>query len=667
MAILKTMAVSLLAAAVIHLAMAQAKGSATTTLDTAADARLTKPISVDEPVITLGELVQKINQQSKVKISVSKPLADSRICIVASGQPLGATLEKIAATFGYTWEVSGEKEARSYHLTQTNQARLQQQQEIKKTRDLSIELLREALQTIEGALQKGDYESFRKQMEEMPPLPETTKDPKEAREILRRHALNYINHWEAWIAAGTLLRLSPPDWNRLQQGYPLVFSSAAPNTPVPNNALAFWKKETMRQHEQTREIMSKNSAITIPSPGGNERPMSMDDILRQQEERTLGVKELRVHLRYDTETGQARYQLEVPSEGNERRETIAIAVSSDMRGGPRLMSTRNLLNPADWQLAEKQREIMGKKEVKLPESLAGAKVEPDKRAKEDYLNQYAYELAAKARASKTSVVMEWYPLYPPAESTMMFIRMPGSGEPDVLSENGYEVVNEDGWTMIQHTARAFSRRDDVAQANVKRWLYDTEGKPNLDMVAEMAFLTSPQLAGLLSHAGRSSMPNISTSGGGDVRIVAIPGMGLGALRKLIEDPGLKQAMRLYGQLSPLQKQKIAQGETLPYSTLSVAQQKTYLETVALITRAPFETVQALLRDGNTAMDAGFSLNNAAGISREVSRFSLGEGDNPISFELNMDVITFNLRWRGEELKTDPLTLPKPEAKDKRST
>jgi hypothetical protein len=651
-------------------------------LDSQSDPRLKKTVSIHAPVSTLSDLMAEIGKASGVQLSATREIAAYRACVVVKEQPLEQLMTHLASAFDYSWE-KVEKEGGSpvYRLYQSASARQKEQQEVKQVRDRSLALLREALRQMENNLRTKDYETFRKEREDVKTQSEQTQKPLSDRQIqqkLLEYAMSYIDGWDDWIAAGTLLRLSPGDWGRLQQGYSLTFSNTQTGSPVPQDALDLWRDQQLKQLARTRDaIAGRASGAPLILRGGGEgagdRELSLEDMLKQQEQQTRNARELKVTLRYDTETGQVRHKVEVPleQEGRGVRTTFAFAINDTgfRFGSP--FDTANALNPADWQLAEQIRKLKEGSLPVLPEDLAKRKVaqdeKPDNRPDEDFFNRFAYHLARVAKGSNTSLVAELYPLYPPTAYRRMSDAHNWQTVYEALNEDGYSLKQEGDWVVVSHLQEPFARRYDVAQANLKRWFYDTKQQLSLDIYSEIAWLMDPQIQAINNRMMGASIPQtLGRPGGGQsgVARAVVSGGGMG-LSRLLDDPVLHHALRLYGQMGAIQKQNLQKGDVAGFMAMNANQQKIYLETLALKTGVALNELSANARNAAVAREASFAVMPGP-VGRAITSVRLGEGDAPpvdANEEHEVHSITFVFRFAGQEFRTEPLTFFRPVKKE----
>lgn len=648
---------------------APAQDQVKSALDSQSDPRLKQTVSIHAPANTLADLMTQISKVSGVQLSVMREISGYRACVVVKNQPVEQLMTHLADAFGYQWEkVEREGGSPAYRLYQSASARQKEQQEVKQVRDRSLALLHEALRQMENHLRTKDYETFRKERDDTKAPPDPTQKPLTEQQIQQKlveYAMSYIDGWDDWIAAGTLLRLSPSDWGRLQQGYVLTFANHQPSSPVPQDALDLWRNQQLKQLARTRDAIAgrTSGAIVMRGGGGGERELSIEEVLKEQEQRIRAAREIRVTLRYDTETGQLLHKVEVPME-QERgvRTAFAFAVNeSGFRFGS-VFDTANALNPADWQLAEQIRKWKAGNLPALPEELAKRKgVQNEKLEevqKEDFFNQFAYQLARVAKGSEVALVAEWYPLYPPNAYGRITEATNWQTIYEALNEDGYTLKQEGDWVVISHVNQPFARRYDVAQANLKRWFYDTKQQLEIDHYAEIAFLMDPQIQAIVNRTIMRGMPLIAGKSGGlsGTARIAVKGGGIG-LSRLLDDPVLRRALRLYGQMSALQKQSLQKGEAAGFIAMNANQQKTYLEALALITGAAMNELSAAARDATVAREASFSVVPGP-VGRAVTSVRLGEGDAP-PVEGNeaheVHSITFVFRFAGQEFRTEPLT------------
>lgn len=667
------------AAVLFACCIASAQDQPKSALDSQTDPRLKKTVSIHAPVGTLNDLIAEMSKAAGIQLSVTREISGYRACVAVKDQPVEQLMAHLADAFGYSWEkVDREGGSPSYRFYQSASARQKEQQEVKQVRDRSFALLHEALRRMENNLRSKDYKTFRKEREEAKAQSEPTQKPlneQQIRQKLVEYAMSYVDGWDDWIAAGTLLRLSPADWGRLQQGYVLTFTNNRQGSPVPQDALDLWRDQQLKQLARTRDAVSGRTGAPLVLRGGgegSEREMSLEDMLKQQEQRIRSAREMKVTLRYDTETGQVLHKVEVPfeQEGGTRM-AFAFAINETGFRFGSLFDAANALNPADWQLAEHIRKLKEGSPPALSEALAKRKVaqddKPDKAQEEDFFSQFAYHLARIAKGSNTPLVAELYPLYPPNAYGRMTDAQNWQTVYEALNEEGYVLKQEGDWVVVSHLSKPFARRYDVAQASLKRWFYDTKQQLEMDHYAEIAFLMDPQIQAIVNRTMVRSMPQIAGRPGsqsGTARL-AVSGGGMG-LNRLLDDPVLRHALRLYGQMNTIQKQSLQKGDAAGFIAMNTHQQKTYLETLALKTGAAMSELSANARDATVAREASFSVVPGP-VGRAITSVRLGEGDAPpvdTNEEHEVHSITFVFHFAGQEFRTEPLTFFRPVKKPK---
>lgn len=648
--------------------VAPAQDQAKSALDSQSDPRLKKTVTLYHPVITLADLITQISQESGVQLSTIREISGYRACVVVKDQPVEHLMTHLADAFGYQWEkVEREGDLPAYRLYQGAIARQTELHEVTQVRDRSLTLLREALRQMETHLQTKDYEAFRKELADAKAQPDLTKKPLSEQQIQQKlveYAMSYVNSWDDWIAAGTLLRLSPGDWGRLQQGYPLSFSNRERGSPVPYNTIELWRKEQLRDLARMREINSggsdDNNSVQEGTTGAENQKWK--EILKEQEQLIRAAREIKVTLRYDTETGQVLHKVEVPlQEVSDEHSTFTFSMSEKIVSSGSVFDTTNALNPADWQLAEQVRKLKEENLPALPEDLARRKVRqsvnPDEAQNEDFFNKFAYQLARVAKGSEVALVAELYPLYPPNAYGSITEARNWQTIHEALSRDGYTLKQAGDWVVISHDSKPFARRYDVAQASLKRWFYDTNLQLELDHYAEIAFLMTPQIQAitnrlLVEHVSHGSGHNEEKAAKARFVMNSIAA----SLNRLLDDVVLRHALRLYGQMNTLQKQNLQRGDAAAYFPMNANQQKTYLETIALHTGAGMNELNAKVRNSNVAREASFSVEWGP-VSKVHVATSMGEGGEyhlRESDEFVMRSITFVFKFAGQEFRTESL-------------
>lgn len=71
--------------------------------DLSADVRLQERISLSEPLVSLRELVQKVQTQTRAPLAVAPEIADDKLCVLVAQKPASEILSRIAETLRYQW------------------------------------------------------------------------------------------------------------------------------------------------------------------------------------------------------------------------------------------------------------------------------------------------------------------------------------------------------------------------------------------------------------------------------------------------------------------------------------------------------------------------------------------------------------------------------------
>lgn len=132
------------------------------TPDLRADARLQESLSLTEPLISLRDLIQKVQIQTGAPLAVAPEIAEDKICVLVSDKPAYEVLNRIASSLRYRWQwgtdgktyvlrmpaVERQRERDLYQLAQRNELQYQQEtlrQAIALTQQYSLQQIQEAV------------------------------------------------------------------------------------------------------------------------------------------------------------------------------------------------------------------------------------------------------------------------------------------------------------------------------------------------------------------------------------------------------------------------------------------------------------------------------------------------------------------------------------------
>ncbi len=148
--------------AVLLWAWASCGAFAQETPDLRADARLQEPLSLTEPLISLRDLIQRVQTQTGAPLAVAPEIAEDKVCVLVSDKPAYEILNRIASTLRYRWQwgtngktyvlrmpaLERQRERDLYQLAQRTELQYQQEtlrQAIALTQQYSLQQIQEAV------------------------------------------------------------------------------------------------------------------------------------------------------------------------------------------------------------------------------------------------------------------------------------------------------------------------------------------------------------------------------------------------------------------------------------------------------------------------------------------------------------------------------------------
>lgn len=112
--------------------------------DLVADARLSKPVTIQRGGSPLRQVLQELAQQTGVPLQIASNVASWRACVFVRGTPASQVMQAIAQTFSLSWRANGD----AYELYQPAEMRMQQEQQIRQMVTRRRQEVMEALRTL---------------------------------------------------------------------------------------------------------------------------------------------------------------------------------------------------------------------------------------------------------------------------------------------------------------------------------------------------------------------------------------------------------------------------------------------------------------------------------------------------------------------------------------
>ncbi len=517
-------------------------------LDADADKRLAKTVTLYFPPTPLGELLQKVGQQTGVTLNAERSIAQHRAILVVHEKPLHECLQRLADAFGYTWQkVETKGKPPRYMLYQSSRSLAEERTQLAQYQQLTKQVMQEMLRTLEGidsASMRREWERYRdafRASRNQPPPP--AKSREEAIRQVARILLGECSiSWDRWSAAVLLAKLPPPMWARLEQGETLEFLTTAPDSLLTPDFLRIW-----------REV--EEESLNNPSPFGE------DERMRELRRRNLQqVDAGRIRLALHPITGQPMY-------------------ATAMLSGFRLMqfSTLRPLWYSPHEVAYLLDALLHRAEQSTPSEPMKKIARPLQEVNlslSEQVDRAGNLLARFARANEVNLAGEWYP-YPPslvwneliATGSQTGSQSQLAWQPMVqfLNEFRYDLQTNGDWLVLTQRLRALCRHHDIPEPTIRRWLWKRgrEGELDLQDVMEICALLPDQITSLMYKIDRLLAERKSEN------------YPPGHLREMGNFPQVQMAVLALASLPPALRNVVLQGNPLPFATLP-AQTRRYL-------------------------------------------------------------------------------------------
>lgn len=544
-------------------------------VDPQADARLAKAHTFFFPPTPLGELLQKVSQQTGVSLRAERSVAQHRVILVAHDKPLHETLNKLAEAFGYTWRRVEKKDSPpEYMLYQPAQAMSQQRVEVQNLRQMYLRLLQEAVREWSHR-QITDLNAVREEVNSAArQIHRDGQKPRTREETLRvlRTAIQaqLTESWATWALACVLARFTAQQWNALERGEVFLVDTSRADSPLPPEILDVFRRENEAVMERLR------------NPFPDERA---EQFRREQMARYRAADRAIICFALHPVSGRLYYSTGVLA-GNE------IVSSGGKAATAPLWETATVLQdlPAGGEsLPPYEENLVKRLSAKTPRPVS---LEPS--AAMDVTGNV---LALYARENGVDLVAEWYPYLPREESdagearTEMLpvvgmgegIRIRGpsrdleTGEvafgsvkivataldwrtvQNNLRRNRYLLRDSDGWIVVSQQLRSLCRQHEIPETGIRKWFLKPgqQGTPDASDLLEIAALLPEQIERL--EVKRQNLPQASRE--------------FTALTSLASNPSMQAVLLAAASASPAQRQSLFHGIAVPFPMLSPQAQR----------------------------------------------------------------------------------------------
>lgn len=527
-------ALAMIAAATLVLPCAPAPD---TVLDPKSDPRLAKTVTLYFAPTPLGELLQKLSQQTGVVLNAERTVAMHRAILVVHDKPLHECLQRLADAFGYSWQkVETKDKSPRYMLYQTSRSLAEQRTQLAKYQQLPRRVLQEVLKTLAGiepASYQREWERMRDEYQARRKSSQpAVKNYEEAIQVIARRMLGECSiSWDRWNAAVLLAKLPPPMWARLEQGETLTFRTDAPDSLLAPDFARIWR-------EIEEELLNR------PSPqGGNEESERMRELHRRNLQRVNA----------------GWISLLIPPVSRQPMYASGLASGEiDMLFGtsrPLWYSYNEIAYLTD-QLLHPVQETASEVTKRFAQPLRKPSLDLS-----EQVDLAGNLLARFARANRVNIASEWYP-YPPSyvwdehrvESTDV---VEWNALAAFLQDYRYELKPTDDWLLVTQRLRPLCRHHDIPEPSIRRWLWKRgqEGEINLEDLMEICALLPDQIVSLVHKMDRLVMRR-----GGD-QFPPYP------LRVMGNYPYTQMAVLALASLPPALRNAVLQGNPLPFATL----------------------------------------------------------------------------------------------------
>ncbi|MGC8785757.1 MAG: hypothetical protein ACP5RN_15420, partial [Armatimonadota bacterium] len=506
------------------------------------DVRLRQTVSAAFAPTPLGELLQKLSQQTGITLRAERTVAEHRAILVAHEKPLHETLRRLAEAFDYRWrKVEAKGKPPEYILFQPAQQQAQQAAEIEELRRLS----RAMLLGIPRRLRENPVEdpvSARARLRE-------ERQQRSPRFRNRSEAINYLQEQAArnsvsssltWGVMQALSLLSEQDWQRLQQGEVFRFDTASPNSPLPSSVVDMARLEWAEQARYEANL-----------------GLAADEDQRRHYERMQRINRAAVSLWMDPLDGEMYYTIRLYD-----GEPLPAWASATVR-----LEVSSLLDLALQldELLEKEEEAVSIDAPLLKRLSRQIPLQP--LSLNERLDVLGTLLSRYAKANEVCLVAEWYPYL----STGAFSRTEGASlysQPSDaqwnwlavwsdLRSSRYQLRITGDWLVVTQRLRPLCRHYEIPERNIRRWLLmkGREGVPGLQEMVEIASLEGWQLEMLDKKVALMAPASGLQRAGEDL------------CASLIRERPLRFALLALGALPAHQRSALIRGAPVPIASM----------------------------------------------------------------------------------------------------
>lgn len=542
-------------------------------LDPQHDERLNRLITLRVPSQPLKELLQRLSRETGVRLLVEANIAEFRACLYAPNRPLHEVLHHLAEAFGYHWRrIDDENRLPAYRLIDPNPP--------SKAEAIGeqMKLLREMLPSICEHLRKPTAErrqallSFIEQEGSRPPS--TFSSEEEFKQWVKQVFPLWAGYSDGVGMWHALCRMSESEWQRLLNGEMLLFSSKH-GSQVPQEAIQDWTEFVLEVVKERYERYKED----------DEGQWKREWELAQQ--KFPQADEMRVSLRYDKEKDELYAGTVVFARGEN---IVPASMGNKVHGWPMLRSNLSYT-------AVKNR-LTRRTEIRLPDHPAFQKpieqfVPPG--PWDDWFSWLGELLTQAAESTGIPLAAELYPFQPDSFTLYQWESLPTrqldwARIAGLLNEWNYELnLSKQHWALVSSRIREQARANDIPQSQLAKWFYKPErrGVLTLEECAQLALLpegvSETLYMYLQSYAQRLEneiegfrdllLSNLSQLHGGI-------GYARGTFVYFSSEtlrPENRYILRLYGQLSPAQRQALRRGAEIPFESLPAPLQELFLQ------------------------------------------------------------------------------------------
>lgn len=555
------------------------------------DVRLRQTVSVAFAPTPLGELLQKLSQQTGITLRAERTVAEHRAILVAHEKPLHETLRRLAEAFDYRWrKVETKGKPPEYMLFQPAQQQAQQAAEIEELRRLRRAMLLGIPRRLRENLVEDPVSARARLREERQQSRPRFRNRSEAVNYLQEQVVqNSVSSSLTWGVTQALSLLSEQDWQRLRQGEVFRFDTASPNSPLPSSVVDIARLEWAEQAQYEANL-----------------GLAADENRRQHYERMQRINRAIVSLWMDP-LGEELYYTISLYDGEPPPAWASAPVRLEVS------SLLDLALQLD-ELLEKEAGTVSADSPLLKRLSRQPPLQPLSLA--ERLDVLGTLLSHYAKANEVCLVAEWYPyLSTEAFSRTEFASLysqPSGVQWDWqavwsdLHSSRYRLGVIEDWVLITQRLRAVCRHYEIPERNIRRWLLTKgrEGVPGLLEMAEIASLEGWQL-GMLDKKIELMAPasGLQRSGGG-------------LCASLIRERPLRFALLALGALPAHQRNALMRGTPVPIASMPRQAQRFIVWTVyALDVQTALETDALPLLD----MEQGLVGTDAAMLIRVEER------------------------------------------------